>query len=172
MLEDGKLQVAFIGRSNVGKSSLINALTGQKGLAKTSSSPGRTQLINLFLINRTMYFIDLPGYGFARLSKEARARLEELIHWYFFTSPYKQKYVVLIIDANVGVTSLDIEMLRALEQAKKSIIVVANKVDKIKKAQYDQQLQNVRDAVGNHPIIACTNKGTAGLNALTKQILC
>lgn len=164
--------MAFIGRSNVGKSSIINALTGQKGLAKTSSAPGRTQLINLFLINKTTYFIDLPGYGFARLSKDARARLEELIHWYFFDSPYQQKFVVLIIDANVGVTSLDIEMLRALEHAKKSIIIVANKVDKIKKPQYNQQLQNVRDAVGNHPIIACTNKGTAGINELTKQILC
>src|SRR3989338_11270213 len=120
-------QIVFIGRSNVGKSSLINALTHQVGLARTSSFPGRTTEINLFLINKKVYFVDLPGYGYAKTSQKARERLEQLIQWYLFESPYQQKKVVHIIDAYVGMTKSDIEIFSLLRQHGKSIIIIANK---------------------------------------------
>ena len=132
ILGDGTPQIAFIGRSNVGKSSLINTLTNQGGLARTSSFPGRTQEINIFLINKSFYLVDLPGYGFARASSAGRDKISDLIHSYLFNSNYEQKKVVLIIDANVGPTDKDIAMLCALEDHKKSIVIVANKIDKIK----------------------------------------
>ncbi|MCX6781210.1 MAG: ribosome biogenesis GTP-binding protein YihA/YsxC, partial [Candidatus Magasanikbacteria bacterium] len=123
ILKDGVPQYAFIGRSNSGKSSIINSLTNQKGLAKTSSFPGRTQELNFFLINKKFYLVDLPGYGYAQLSHEARAKLENLIRWYFFEQPNEQKKVVLIIDAALGPTPSDMEMLHALMAHDKNIII-------------------------------------------------
>jgi len=84
-------QLAFIGRSNVGKSTIINALTGQKKLSKTSSSPGRTREINLFLINNSIYLIDLPGYGYAKLPQEMKNRIKGLINWYLFLSTINKR---------------------------------------------------------------------------------
>lgn len=171
ILEDGIPQIAFIGRSNAGKSSMINSLTNQKGLAKTSSFPGRTQEINLFLINKQFYLVDLPGYGFTKLSLEARAKLEALLNWYFFNSPYEQKKVVLIIDASIGPTQSDMDMLHALMQHDKNIIVVANKVDKIKKTQLEKQLEKIKGMIGSHPLIPYSSERRTGMNELLKEIL-
>ena len=170
-LEDGKPQVAFIGRSNVGKSSVINSLTGQKELARTSAFPGRTREINLFLINKSFYLVDLPGYGFAKASRAGKELLEGLIYWYFFDSPYVQKKVVLIIDALVGPTEGDIEMLRALEERGKNIIIVANKIDKIKKAEYKKKLQGLAGLLGKHKIIPYSAEKRIGVAILTEEIL-
>src|SRR3989339_1245667 len=146
-------QIAFIGRSNVGKSSVINALTNQKGLAISSSFPGRTREINIFLVNESLYLLDLPGYGFAKAYKELREQLFKLIDWYLFKSPYQQKKVVLIIDANVGPTDKDLEMLAALEEFNKEIVIVANKIDKIKKSKYAGQLQEIEKLFSRHKVI-------------------
>jgi len=91
IFEDGIPQVAFIGRSNVGKSSVINFLVGQNDLAKTSSFPGRTQKINLFLINKALYFVDLPGYGYAKVPNKLKDSLRVMVNWYFFVSNCQQK---------------------------------------------------------------------------------
>lgn len=172
LLADKKMpQIAFIGRSNAGKSSIINSLTNQVGLAKTSSFPGRTQQINLFLINKAFYLVDLPGYGYAKLSHEAREGLEHLLDWYFFESGYQQKKVVLIIDASLGPTDSDLEMLHALMQHEKSIIVVANKIDKIKPSQYDEQMKKITGEIGDHPIIPYSSEKRSGMNELLKEIL-
>ncbi len=171
ILADGIPQVAFIGRSNAGKSSIINSLTNQKGLAKTSSFPGRTQEINLFLINKSFYLVDLPGYGFTKLSHAARIKLEKLVNWYFFESPYKQKKIVLIIDASLGPTASDMEMLHALMQHEKNIIVVANKIDKLKKTAYEKQMEKIKGLIGDHPIIPYSSEKRAGMNELLKEIL-
>jgi len=171
ILEDGKPHIVFIGRSNVGKSSTINALTKQKGLAKTSSFPGRTQQLNLFLINKKIYLIDLPGYGFAKASGEGRERLEKLIYWYLFNSNYEQKKVVLIIDANVGLTSNDLEMLHDLEKQEKNIVIVANKIDKIKKSGFVKQLQKIQNMVGRYKVIPYSAEKGIGVNDLTNEIL-
>ncbi len=170
IFENGKPQVAFIGRSNVGKSSVINSLTGQKGLAKTSSFPGRTQEINIFLINKSFYLIDLPGYGFARMSGRGRKQLGELINWYLFESGYEQKAIVFIIDAEVGPTDKDLGMLECLEEAQKNIVIIANKIDKIKKSEYKKRLQKIQTLVGAHKVIPYSSEKKIGINVLLQEI--
>ncbi|MFH1575459.1 MAG: ribosome biogenesis GTP-binding protein YihA/YsxC [Candidatus Nealsonbacteria bacterium] len=171
ILEDGIPQVAFIGRSNVGKSSVINSLVGNNDLAKTSSFPGRTQQINIFLINNSLYLIDLPGYGYARISDELRDRLNAMISWYFFVSDYKQKKVVLIIDANIGPTKDDLGILHNLEDYNKNIIIVANKIDKIKQMAYEKQFKKIKKLIGDHQIIPYSAKKKVGADELLKEIL-
>lgn len=169
-LEDGIPQIAFIGRSNVGKSSLINALTNQKELAISSSFPGRTQEINLFLINETVYFVDLPGYGFAKGSLKAREKMQRMINWYLFESSNKQKVVVLIIDAEIGPTEADLELLSALVEYKKPILIVANKVDKIKSSQYVKKIRNIHEKIGQHPVILFSAKKKMGVEELLEAL--
>ena len=171
ILEDCLPHIAFIGRSNVGKSSIINSLTHQKDLARTSSFPGRTQELNLFLINKSFYFVDIPGYGYAKSSAQMRERLWNLIDWYLFQSPYKKRKILLIIDANVGPTHYDVEMLQMLEEKAENIIIVANKIDKIKPSSYSaRQLQKIRAIVGEHIIIPYSSKKKIGIQELLKEI--
>lgn len=170
-LNDGIPQIAFIGRSNVGKSSVINSLVNQKNLARTSSFPGRTQQINLFLINKAFYLVDLPGYGYAKVGAEALRTIRSLIDWYFFGSGYEQKKVVLIIDANIGPTADDIAILESLQQHNKDIVVVANKIDKIKKSDYEQQMEKLAIMMGGHPIIPYSAEKRQGMNELIAAII-
>lgn len=169
-VDDDKPHIAFIGRSNVGKSTLINSFTGQKDLARTSSSPGRTQQINLFLINKAFYLVDLPGYGYAKASHVVRQHLQGLIYWYFFDSKYQQKKVVVIIDALVGPTKDDLEILTQLREHQKDIVVVANKIDKMKKSTKKIQLQKIQDLIGPHVIIPYSSHDKVGLGELTNQL--
>lgn len=169
-LENNIPQIAFIGRSNAGKSSVINSLTGQKDLARTSSSPGRTREINLFLINKSFYLADLPGYGFVKSSREARERLEQLINWYLFLSGYAQKMVVLIIDAEIGLTESDLEILESLKEYKKNIIIVANKVDKVKKSSLEKQLEKIQNQAGGLKVMPYSAKKKIGVSMLISEI--
>ncbi|MFA5248160.1 MAG: ribosome biogenesis GTP-binding protein YihA/YsxC [Patescibacteria group bacterium] len=171
ILENNIPKIVFIGRSNVGKSSLINSLTRQKGLAKTSSLPGRTQELNVFLINDNFYFVDLPGYGFAKLSKKDKKWLHELINWYLFDSYNEHQKIVLIVDAEIGPTKDDLEILKALEECKKNIIIVANKEDKIKKSLYQKQLNKIQDSIGDHKIFPFSSKTGFGADKLLREIL-
>lgn len=170
VLHDGLPQVAFIGRSNVGKSSTINVLTKQKNLAITSSYPGRTQQINVFLINDSFYLMDLPGYGFAKVSKESKAKIFDLINFYLFNSKQNQKKVVLIVDALIGLTRDDFEMLEALEQYERDVVIVANKVDKIKKSEYKKQIQKIQESVGEHIIVPFSAEKKIGIEELLEII--
>jgi GTP-binding protein len=170
ILNDGIPQVAFIGRSNAGKSSLINSLTGVKGLARTSSLPGLTQELNVFMINHSHYFIDLPGYGFAKIGRERVNKLQDLIGWYLFDSQHNPK-VVLIIDAEVGPTKDDLATLKELENTGKEIVVVANKIDKIKKSQYLNQMKKIAELIGPHKIIAYSSKDKKGMGELSDEVL-
>jgi GTP-binding protein len=196
ILEDGTPQIAFIGRSNVGKSSVINSLTGQKGLARTSSFPGRTQEINVFVVLargsyprastaepdprakpgapaaviERQYWLDLPGYGYSRHSLETKRRLHRLIDWYLFQSRCLPKRVILIIDAEVGPTDNDFEMLRALKQAKKPVVIVANKVDKIKKSKAAARVKEIRAQVGSCEIIPYSSEKGIGWKELAQTI--
>jgi GTP-binding protein len=171
ILESDIPQVAIIGRSNVGKSSIINSMTGQKVLARTSDFPGFTQEINVYWINRKVYLLDLPGYGFAKASRDRKERLQKLIGWYLFNSPYEQKRVLLLVDAFIGVTKDDIEMLDALQHYNKNIVIIANKVDKIPKSKYDEHMQKIRDAVGAYTIIPYSSVKKIGMDALANEIL-
>lgn len=162
--------IAFIGRSNVGKSSTINTLTKTKNLAKTSSFPGRTRQINLFLINNKYYFVDLPGYGYSKMSLKERDNLTDMIDNYLFNKKYTQAKVVLIIDALVGVTDNDMEMLQALEQNKKEIIVVANKIDKVKPSDKNNQIKKIEQTIGAHKIIFFSAEKKIGIGETIEAI--
>lgn len=164
-------QVAFIGRSNVGKSSTINTLTGVKGLAKTSSFPGRTRQINVFLIDNKFYLIDLPGYGYAKVSKVERAEIEEVINSYLFNEGLHQKKVVLIIDAYVGPTDSDLEMLDALLEHKKDVVILANKIDKVKKSQQQAQIQKIKETLHGQTVIAFSAEDKKGNSEVWEQIM-
>ncbi len=169
ILADGIPQIAFIGRSNVGKSSLINALSNSK-VSRTSSYPGSTQEINIFLINDSYYFVDLPGYGFARASGLGREKIGELIDSYLFNSIYKQKKVVLIVDANVGMTERDITMFEELERFHKDFIIVASKIDKMTQSEYQKKMTELKKITEGHTLIPFSSKKRTGLGALIDEI--
>jgi GTP-binding protein len=163
--------VAFIGRSNVGKSSLINAFTGKKKLALSSASPGHTKTINFFLINKSFYLVDLPGYGFAQGSLDARKKLQQLIEWYLtYPDLNRKQIIVLIIDAKVGVTELDRQMLHLLMEEDKKVVVVANKIDKVKKNDLKKQIDDIENEAHPYPVIPVSTIDKTGIPALTKQL--
>lgn len=142
-------ECCFIGRSNVGKSSLLNAVTKRKNLAKTSKTPGRTQSINVFEINSRINIIDLPGYGFAKVSKVMRENLILLIEEYI----EKRKnlgHVFLLIDAKVGVKNSDIDMLDFLNNCSKNFSVVLTKIDKVSSKHIDFQKNSIRTLMKNY----------------------
>jgi GTP-binding protein len=169
-LENNFPQVAFVGRSNAGKSSMINTLVSQKQLARTSNTPGRTQEINLYLINNACYFLDLPGYGYAKASKEARIDLQNLIRGYLFEASYTQKKVVVVIDAKVGPTKNDLEMVALLEKNGKNIVVVANKIDKVKPSELKKRLADFQEKVGNCRVIPFSSMKKIGRSELLEDI--
>jgi len=134
---DAKPHVAMVGRSNVGKSSMINHLTGQKKLARVSSDPGRTQTINLYDIQSRFFLVDLPGYGYAQTSKEKRVMFSEMIHEYLLLTP-QLRMVCLIIDARIPPTELDANMAAWLQDHGIPFIIVTNKMDKLSKSDADK----------------------------------
>lgn len=170
ILADGIPQIAFVGRSNVGKSSLINCITNSK-ISRTSSYPGSTQEINIFLVNESFYLVDLPGYGFARASGLGREKIGDLIDSYLFNSIHNQKKIVMIIDANVGMTDKDMLMLEELEKFDKDFIVVASKIDKMSQSEYHKSMTELKKILGGHTLIPFSSKKRTGIEALTEEIL-
>lgn len=171
IFENSIPQVVFIGRSNVGKSSVINSIANQKNLARTSSLPGRTQEINIFLINKAFYLIDLPGYGFAKVPLEVKAQIQKMINWYLFESGYSFKKVILIIDAKVGPTKDDMSMLYSLEEEDKEIVIVANKVDKMKKMEYEKQIEKIKNTFNMHKVIPYSAEKRTGVGELIDELV-
>lgn len=158
ILSDGKFQVAFLGRSNTGKSTLINSLAMKKHMARSSSSPGKTVRMDFFLINDSFYFVDFPGYGFAKHSGEMREKLAKMILWYLMYSEITNRLVILVIDAKVGLTPFDADMLSTLYEYKVKHIIVANKIDNLKMGQKDKQLAEIRRKYPNSEIIPFSSK--------------
>jgi len=170
ILSDGTPQIALIGRSNVGKSSIINSLAGRNDLARTSGTPGLTQEINAYYFNDTAYLLDLPGYGFAKVPEKVREHIQKLNWWYLFDSPYAQRWAVLVLDANVGPSENDLEMLSLLQQHQKNILIVANKIDKIKKSDHAVRLQAITEMARGIPVIPYSSKEKIGVEELAKKI--
>mgnify|MGYP003332333780 CR=1 FL=1 len=137
-------EFAFIGRSNVGKSSLINMLTGKKGLAKTSSTPGKTTLINHFLINGRWYLVDLPGYGFAKVSKTAKEKFNQMIEDYF-ESRANLVNTYLLIDCRHKPMLVDLSFMEWLASNGRSFTIVFTKTDKLTRNQLQQSVQQYRN---------------------------
>lgn len=137
---DRKHEYAFIGRSNVGKSSLINMLTGRKDLAKTSSTPGKTMLINHFLVNDSWYIVDLPGYGYAQRSKEDRVRLEKIIKSYISTRQEMTNLFVLV-DSRIKPQKIDLEFMAWLGENGVPFSIVFTKLDKLTPTAGKKQIE-------------------------------
>lgn len=170
IMDDGTPQVAFIGRSNVGKSSLVNALT-KSSISRTSSTPGRTAELNFFLVNDSVYFVDLPGYGYAKVSFAMRDKLINLINSYLFNKVYTQKKVVLIIDINVGMTDKDIIMFEDLKKANKNIVLVLSKVDKITQKDFHKNMKAIEEITGDTPLFQVSAKNKVGIDELVTELL-
>lgn len=137
-------EIAFAGKSNVGKSSLINGLLNRKALARTSSSPGKTQTINFYNVNKELYFVDLPGYGYAKVSQEIRNKWGKMIEKYLHTSK-QLKLVFLLIDIRHEPSENDVTMYNWIVANGYQPVIIATKLDKIKRSQKDKCVKIIRD---------------------------
>ena len=144
-LDDGRAAVVFAGRSNVGKSSVINCLLQRKNFARVGATPGKTVQVNYFLVDGT-YFVDLPGYGYARVSGDERRRWGELMEdW--FSRPERITLGVQIVDARHAPTADDVTMNEYFKSAGRPFVVVANKLDKLKKSEIEPNLRRIREVL-------------------------
>lgn len=145
ILTDGVPQIAFLGRSNVGKSSVINSLVNSKDLVKTGKKPGKTTELNFFSINnREFYFVDLPGYGFAELSPIAKEKIQKLIYWYLTESGVRPHCVALILDIKAGLTDFDRQTIQLLQGLGQQYVIVANKVDKLNQKEAAAKITEIK----------------------------
>jgi GTP-binding protein len=167
-VRDGLPEVAFVGRSNVGKSSLMNRLLARRALARTSSTPGRTRAVNYFLINRRFYFVDLPGYGYAKAGKDDRREWAALVEAYLKESVSRLR-LVLLVDGKVGATPLDVQAYAYLTSLGAEITVVATKIDKIPRGRRVAGLKGIRAALGlaeTTPLIPVSAHSGEGMKEL------
>lgn len=163
-------EIAFIGRSNVGKSSVINSLTNRNKLARSSSTPGFTAEANFYLINESFYLVDLPGYGYARGSHTQRDKIANIIEWYFTSKNTNTKKVVLIIDAKVGPTVDDIHFYSFLTVHQKDVIIIANKFDKLKQNEIFKAISNIENAFKGIKVIKYSAREKVGIQELFESI--
>lgn len=164
--KDNLPQVAFLGRSNAGKSSVINSLTGKKDLVRSSKVPGKTIEANFFRINNLFYLVDFPGYGFAKRSIAERNKMVKRIFWYLEFSTVRPKVVFLVIDANVGLTKLDWDMIQIIRRNNHNLIIIANKIDKLPKTRRSKMVEVITEEAHGIPILeysAKTNEGKENL---------
>lgn len=144
--QDGLPQIVFAGKSNVGKSSVINRVLRRKNFARVGAQPGKTTHINFFLIDRQAYFVDLPGYGYAKVSKAEKDRWGRLMEAYF-AHPEWITLGILIVDARHKPTANDITMAQCFQGAGRPYVVVANKLDKLKKSEIEPNLACIRQTL-------------------------
>jgi GTP-binding protein len=160
---DGLPEIAFLGRSNVGKSSLLNALVGRKGLAFTSSTPGRTQTINFYRVDGKFHLVDLPGYGYARVPRDRTREWKDLIERYLLESQ-TLRLCCMILDARRGWMEPDLELKRWLEHHGKPYQVIATKIDKLKPSELERGLRTFRqEGAEPLPFSAVTGRGVREL---------
>jgi GTP-binding protein len=167
---DGLREISFLGRSNVGKSSLLNSLLQRKGLARTSNTPGRTQSINFFLVNEKFYFVDLPGYGYAKVSKTMRADWGKMAEEYLA----KRRELVLsiqLIDSRHAPTELDLKLNEWLIFNQKKHIVVATKADKLSSNKLNKSFQEMEKTLPESKIILYSAETGKGRDELWREIL-
>lgn len=170
---DGLPQVVFAGRSNVGKSSVINRLLNRKNFARVGSAPGKTTHINYFCIDQKLYLVDLPGYGYAKVSKQEKERWGRLIEAWF-TDTRRMALGMLIVDARHRPTADDCTMAQVFLNSEKPFIVVANKLDKLKRSEIEGNSQLIRETLAlpdTVPLILFSAERGAGRAELLGQIL-
>lgn len=165
-------EIAIVGRSNVGKSSLINAIFN-RNIAKVSSSPGKTRLINFFLLNDNVYFVDLPGYGYAAVSKAERQKWKRMIETYFQTRE-NLSLVIMLVDSRHEPTKLDIMMKEWLESIGIPYVVVATKADKLNQSEKAKAKKIIRKTLGlpnDFPVFLTSSKEKTGIKELMSYVL-
>ncbi len=148
-------EIAFIGRSNVGKSSLINSLLGRRRLAWTSSTPGHTRLINFFRINGRFYFVDCPGYGYAKVSKDLRRKWARLFDNYLGRRE-KLAVCVLIIDSRIGPTERDLQTIERLQQLSLPFFMISTKADRLSGRELQKSLKHTESLAAEAVVVACS----------------
>lgn len=168
--DDGRVEIAFLGRSNVGKSSLINSLLLRKGLARTSNTPGRTQSINFFLINEKFNFADLPGYGYAKVSKSMRADWGKMAEEYL-RDRRELALCVQLIDSRHKPTPLDIQLNDWLEFNRKPHLIVATKSDKVSKNELAKSLAESAKVLPGAKILSYSTQTGRGREEVWGEIL-
>jgi GTP-binding protein len=166
---EGLPEIAFLGRSNVGKSSLLNSLLNRKGLARTSNTPGRTQSINFFLINENFYFVDLPGYGYAKVSKAMRADWGKMAEEYL-AERAELALSIHLVDSRHKPTTLDRDLHEWLVYHRKNHIVVATKADKLSTNNLKKSLQAIEKDLPESRIIAYSSTTGRGKDELWNEI--
>lgn len=164
-------EIAFAGRSNVGKSSLMNALLNRKKLVKTSSTPGKTQMINFFLINQAFSFVDLPGYGYAKVPKNIRKQWKPMMENYFQIRS-TLRLVVCLIDARRKISETDIQLMDFLEKYKKHRVLVFTKFDKLKKNEQNSFTNKMKKDYGlqSRDFFKISSARKEGLNDLWEEL--
>lgn len=170
--ENTRPEIAFAGKSNVGKSSMINALVNRKSFARTSSEPGKTQTINFYNVNDELYLVDLPGYGYAKTSMETRAKWGKMIEKYLHTSK-QLRQVFLLIDIRHDPSQNDIEMYEWIKYQGYTPIIIATKADKLNKSQIPSHIKAIRTTLGMSPeetIIPFSAESKLGLDLLWTTI--
>lgn len=162
-------EIAFLGRSNVGKSSLINSLLQRKGLARTSNTPGRTQSINFFLINESFYFVDLPGYGYARVSKAMRSDWGEMAEKYLSSRP-QLALLIQLIDARHEPSALDIQLNDWIVHHGAPRLIVATKSDKLSANALRKSMKAIGDRLETDDLVAYSSEKGTGRDAVWSRI--
>ncbi len=168
----GLPEIALAGRSNVGKSSIINAMVNRNGLAKVGNTPGKTRLINFFNVNDTLLLVDLPGYGYAKVSKEERKSWGSLAETYLNTREHL-KIILLLLDIRHEPTEDDALMLEYIRESGRKLIVVANKSDKISRSEQKRHIDRIRNVLNlssDIDIIPISSLKKTGIEALWERI--
>lgn len=168
-----KIEIAFAGRSNVGKSSLINKLFNRKNLARVSAVPGKTATINFYDLDNTVYIVDLPGYGYAKVAKTEKIRWAELIEGYLNDESRNLELVVLLIDSRHPATRLDVDMVNYLIETEKPFIIALTKMDKLNKTERQKRLASVADEIpygGDITIVPFSAETGEGVDVLREII--
>lgn len=171
--ELGRNEIAFAGRSNVGKSSLVNALTGRKSLARTSNTPGRTQQLNFFNLGDVLTLVDMPGYGFAKVSKTIKAEWQELIHLYL-SGRSTLRCVLLLIDSRHGLKDVDHEIMDMLDRTAVAYRIVLTKIDKaddLERMKADIAVELRKRTAALHDISATSAEKDLGIEELREIIV-
>ncbi len=166
-----KPEIAVVGRSNVGKSSFINAVF-KRNIAKVSSKPGKTKLVNFFSLNDKIYFVDLPGYGFAAVSKAERQRWKNMIEQYFMNRP-NLNFVIMLVDSRYEPTKLDVVMREWLESMDIPFVVVATKIDKLtqkEKSRAKKMIRETLDLEKDFPVFLTSAKEGTGIKDVISYI--